>query len=227
MIGKVAIEALTPNDLIVGGSRGYHGLKRIFSVVAASVGLLLCAPFMALIAIVIKLDSPGPVFFFQERIGLRGRRFRLIKFRSMIPRDTTTSEWAGDNADRITRVGAWLRKYHLDELPQFFNILAGNMELVGPRPTPLSHHDLFEREIPNFALRSVIRPGLTGWAQVRIGYANNLAAEVEKMRYDIYYVMHQSFAFDLQIIRETVAVVLFGRDTTGLETGRRPPSGVG
>lgn len=213
LTGKLAIDALTPSAVAVAGSRRYRMLKRGLGVMAAAIGLLLCAPLMVLIALLIKLDSGGPVFFVQERIGLQGRRFRLIKFRSMLPGDGSTSEWARDNADRITRVGRRLRKYHLDELPQFFNILRGDMELVGPRPHPLSHHELFEREIPHFALRSAISPGLTGWAQVRAGYANDLAGEMEKMRYDLYYLMHQSLALDVRIVLETIKIVIFGRNT--------------
>lgn len=225
-VEKLAIEALTPSALVVGGSRRYAQLKRVFSVFAAAAGLLLCAPAMLLIALSIKLDSRGPVLFHQERIGLNNGRFRLIKFRSMYPSAAPTSEWARDNIHRITRVGGWLRRFHLDELPQFFNILRGDMDVVGPRPTPLSHHELFEREIPHFALRTLIRPGLTGWAQIRVGYANDLAGEIEKMRYDLFYVVHQSFAFDLRIVVETIKVVLWGIDRSDLDGSAPPPPAI-
>jgi len=216
--GKLAVESMPANRLVVGGSRRYRMFKRIVSIVVAVLGVVITAPFMLLIALAIKLDSCGPVFFLQDRIGLHRRRFRLIKFRSMGPRDGDTSEWVRDNVDRITRVGRWLRGYHLDELPQFFNILAGEMDLIGPRPTPLSNHDLFEREVPGFALRSRVRPGMTGWAQVRIGYANDLAGEIEKTRYDLYYLKHQSVAFDLWIIVETFRILLLGHDPSELGT---------
>ncbi len=186
-------------------------VKRVFSIIAATAGLLISAPLMIVIALLIKLDSRGPVFFVQERIGLRGRRFRLLKFRSMVPDAQRTSAWAGDNADRITGVGRWLRHYHLDELPQFINILRGDMDLVGPRPHPLSNYELFDREIPHYSLRSEIRPGLTGWAQVRNGYADDLVGEMAKMQYDLYYLMHQSLALDLWIVLETFKIVGFGR----------------
>lgn len=212
LTGKVAIETLTPSTLVFVGSRRYRRLKRLFSLIAAGMGLVVTAPLMLIIAILIKLDSPGPIFFVQERIGLRGRRFRLIKFRSMVPGDGNNSEWEGDNADRITRLGKWLRRYHLDELPQFINILRGEMEFVGPRPHPLSNYELFEREIPHYALRCETSPGLTGWAQVRNGYANDLAAETEKMRFDLYYLTHQSLSLDLWIVLLTIKIVLFGRD---------------
>jgi lipopolysaccharide/colanic/teichoic acid biosynthesis glycosyltransferase len=223
-VEKLAIEALTPNTLVVGGSRRYLALKRLFSFIAASAGLLMCAPAMVLIALLIKLDSSGPILFHQERIGLNNRRFRLIKFRSMYPAAAPTSEWARDNAHRITRVGRWLRRFHLDELPQFFNILRGDMDVVGPRPTPLSHHELFEREIPHFGLRTLIRPGLTGWAQIRVGYANDLAGEIEKMRYDLFYVVHQSFALDFRIMLRTIKVVLFGIDRSRPDLRQLPPT---
>lgn len=224
LTGKLAIETLTPSGLVFVGSPRYRTLKRALSLITASVALLIGAPLMVLIALLIKLDSRGPVFFVQERIGLHGRRFRLFKFRSMLPEGGSTSQWARDNADRITRVGGWLRRSHLDELPQFLNILRGDMELVGPRPHPLSNHRLFEREIPHYALRYETSPGLTGWAQVRNGYANDLAGETEKMRYDLYYLTHQSLALDLQIVLETIKIVILGRDPSGQPAAAEPSS---
>jgi lipopolysaccharide/colanic/teichoic acid biosynthesis glycosyltransferase len=118
--------------------------------------------------------------------------------------------WVRDNEDRITRVGRVLRKFRLDELPQFWNVLRGDMNLVGPRPHPVVNYELFTREIPYYALRAAVRPGVTGWAQVRYGYANNLEEETEKMRYDLYYVKHLSVWLDLRILLDTVKVVVFG-----------------
>src|SRR5262249_44974100 len=115
-----------------------------------------------------------------------------------------------DNADRITRVGKWVRKFWLDELLQFINILRGDMNLVGPRPHPVSNYELFSRSIPYYSLRGIVRPGLTGWAQLRNGYANNLEEETEKMRYDLYYIKNRCLWLDLRIILETVKVILFG-----------------
>jgi lipopolysaccharide/colanic/teichoic acid biosynthesis glycosyltransferase len=128
----------------------------------------------------------------------------------MRPATAETSAWVRDNVDRITRVGRVLRKFRLDELPQFFNVLRGDMNLVGPRPHPVVNYELFTREIPYYALRAAVRPGVTGWAQVRYGYANNLEEETEKMRYDLYYVKHLSIWLDLRILVDTVGVVVTG-----------------
>jgi lipopolysaccharide/colanic/teichoic acid biosynthesis glycosyltransferase len=130
----------------------------------------------------------------------------------MHPAGGKRSEWARDNSDRITRVGRWLRRFRLDELPQFLNILRGDMNLVGPRPHPVSNFELFTAKIPYYSVRAAVRPGVTGWAQVRYGYANDLAEEIEKMRYDLYYIKHMSVELDLWILFATLKIVLFGRD---------------
>ena len=229
LTGKLPIEALTARDLVfletLNPSRRYLFLKRAMSVMVALPGLILSLSLMILIPLLIQLDSKGPIFFTQDRIGLRGRSFKLIKFRSMEAGGHNGSQWERDNTARVTRVGYWLRKYHLDELPQFLNILRGDMDLVGPRPHPCSNYELFKREIPYYFVRFVSRPGLTGWAQVRIGYANDVAEEIDKMRYDLYYIEHQSLAFDLQIMVETLKIVLFGRE--GMEQGAGTPSHAG
>src|SRR5438034_5131461 len=174
------------------------------------VGIVALAPLLGLIALLIKLDSCGPVFFVQDRVGMSAKRFRLLKFRTMHLVDVPRSEWVCDNTERITRVGKWLRKFRLDELPQFVNVIRGDMNVVGPRPHPVSNFDLFTEKIPYYSLRSVVRPGITGWAQVRFGYANNLDEETEKMRYDLYYIKHLSVWFDVRILLDTVKIVLFG-----------------
>src|SRR5262249_42198257 len=144
---KLAIETLRPSLLVF--SRGFKktrvqlALRRLISLGVAIIALTLTAPLMALIALAIKLDSRGPVLFQQDRAGPGGRHFRLLKFRTMVPAEGATSEWVQDNEDRITRVGRWLRHYRLDELPQFFNVLRGDMNLVGPRPHPVSNFELF------------------------------------------------------------------------------------
>jgi exopolysaccharide biosynthesis polyprenyl glycosylphosphotransferase len=213
--GKLAIEMLPAANLVFGKgfrlARGHAAVGRATSLAVAAIGLVLLAPLMALIALAVKVESGGPVFFRQERIGRHGKRFWLIKFRTMRPVSAEPSAWVRDNADRITSVGQFLRKFRLDELPQFLNVVRGDMNFVGPRPHPVVNYELFTREIPYYALRSAVRPGLTGWAQVRYGYANNLEEETEKMRYDLYYVKHLSWWLDLRILIDTVGVVVSGR----------------
>src|SRR5262249_36336854 len=225
---KLAIESLTSNNLIFSRdfreSRIYLTLARAVSFLVSLIGLIGLAPLFLLIALAIKLDSRGPVFFVQERLGLRGKCFKLIKFRTMRPASEQTSEWVRDNGYRITRVGRWLREFHLDELPQFANIVRGDMNLVGPRPHPVSNYELLSlvarntpesgEDIPYYSLRLMVRPGLTGWAQIRYGYANNVDEETEKLRYDLYYVKHMSLWFDLRILLDTVKIVVLGRGAT-------------
>lgn len=231
LTGKLAIESLTLSSLIFSKdfrkSRLVLAVRRGISVVVAVIGLVGLAPLFGLIALAIKLDSRGPVFFVQERVGLCGKRFKLIKFRTMHPANRTTSEWVRDNGDRITRVGRWLRRFHLDELPQFVNILRGDMNLVGPRPHPVSNFELFLEKIPYYSLRSTARPGLTGWAQIRYGYANDLEEEIEKMRYDLYYIKHMSLWLDLRILFDTVKILLLGRESQASDAYRaEAPMGV-
>ncbi len=214
LTGKMAIDSLRPASLLAcegfRSSRLQQVMARAISVLFAVVGLISLSPLLALIAAAIRLESEGPVLFRQRRLGLCGKPFELLKFRTMRAASRPTSEWVGDNRERITRVGAWLRRFRCDELPQLVNILVGEMNLVGPRPHPLSNFKLFARRIPFYALRCLVRPGLTGWAQVRYRYANNLAEEIEKMRYDLYYIKHRSALLDLRIIPETVKAILTG-----------------
>jgi len=222
--GKIAIESLTPSNLIF--SRDFRKSRldlaagRITSLVAAFIGLIVFAPLLILIAALIKTTSKGPLFFIQDRQGLHAKRFKLVKFRTMHVVDTPPSEWVLDNSHRITKVGKWLRKFRLDELPQFLNVIRGDMNLVGPRPHPVSNLELFGEGIPYYSLRSAVRPGITGWAQIRLGYANNLEEETEKMRYDLYYIKHLSFWLDLRILFDTVKTVLFGQGSQSVDTSR-------
>jgi lipopolysaccharide/colanic/teichoic acid biosynthesis glycosyltransferase len=213
LTGQVAIESIKPSNLIFSKEfrkpAWTHKVRRAMSIVAAALGLVLTFPLLVIIALAIKLESRGPAFFVQPRLGLRGRRFDLIKFRTM-DGAPHTSEWAGDNVERITRIGYWLRKFRIDELPQFWNVLRGDMNLVGPRPHPVSNHDLFLKNIPYYVLRCSVRPGITGWAQVQYGYADNLAEETAKMRYDLYYVKYMSIPLDVGILLGTVRTVFFG-----------------
>jgi exopolysaccharide biosynthesis polyprenyl glycosylphosphotransferase len=223
LTGKIAIEALRPSVLIMSKGFRNHGpaemTARVVSMLVAVIGLILCAPVLALIALLVRIDSRGPVFFYQQRAGRDGQPFGLIKFRTMHPSDAPPSEWVSDNIHRITRVGRWLRRFRLDELPQLVNVLRGEMNLIGPRPHPVSNHSTFTEQIAYYALRSSVRPGVTGWAQVRYGYANNLEEETEKMRYDLFYIKNRSLLLDTRIMFETVGIMLFG---TGASEVRRP-----
>jgi exopolysaccharide biosynthesis polyprenyl glycosylphosphotransferase len=216
--GKMAIEALRPSTLILSKGSRNHGAaemtSRIVSVVAAVIGLMLVAPLLALIALLVKIDSRGPVLFVQDRAGRHGRPFGLLKFRTMHPCADRPSEWVLDNVHRITRVGKYLRRFRLDELPQLVNVLRGEMNLIGPRPHPTTNHATFMEHIAYYGLRSTVRPGVTGWAQVRYGYANNLEEETEKMRYDLYYIKNRSLWLDVRILGETVGIMLFGQGSS-------------
>jgi len=215
LTGKRAIESLTPSSVIFSRdfckSRLDLAAGRALSLLVAAAGLLLFAPLLGLIALAIKLDSGSPVLYVHERVGLRGRRFKLLKFRTMHRTGADVGDWTRDQSDRVTRAGKWLRRFRLDELPQFINILRGDMNLVGPRPHRVSKYEAFLETIPYFSLRAVVRPGLTGWAQVQYGYASRLEEETEKVRYDLYYVERLSFALDLRILFDTVKIVFFGR----------------
>jgi exopolysaccharide biosynthesis polyprenyl glycosylphosphotransferase len=229
--GKMPIEQLSGRSLLL--SEGFRHsdfsatdtmliLTRLLSVVGSALGLLAGLPVLALIALAIRVDSPGPIFFVQERAGVGGRPFGLLKFRTMRDAGTAHSEWVRDNEHRITRVGRLLRRFRLDELPQLLNVLRGEMNFVGPRPHPVSNYRLFLERIPHYWLRSSVRPGITGWAQIKYGYANGLAEETEKMRYDLYYIKHRSPLFDLQILVATISLLIFDRRSH--EAVRHPPS---
>jgi lipopolysaccharide/colanic/teichoic acid biosynthesis glycosyltransferase len=212
LTGKIFLDERTPLHLLCShaclSSRMYSATKRFLSAAVAAMVLLPALPVMAVIALFIYVTEGGPVLFVQDRVGLHGRSFRLLKFRSMRVEKSTSSEWERDNEDRITALGRWLRRLHLDELPQLWNILRGDMDLVGPRPHPVSNYELFARSIPYYSLRSLIRPGLTGRAQVRQGYAHDLLGEIEKMRYDLCAIARPSLLSDLWVLLATVKIIL-------------------
>jgi len=241
LTGRLAIESLTPASIAFSGkfrpSRLQRASARLLSVLVAVAGLILSLPLFALIAVAIKLDSPGPVLFVQPRIGAGGRPFNLLKFRSMFTASDRHTEWARDNGTRVTRIGRWLRAFRLDELPQFINMLRGEMNLVGPRPHPVSNLELFTLVSRNlnektgaavsyYTLRAIVPPGLTGWAQVRYRYANNLEEEIEKLHYDLYYVKHASVGLDLRILFETFVGFATGRLADGVEREPARPAPV-
>jgi len=228
LTGQLALEALSPSGVIFcrdfRTTRLQSAVARAFSFLVSAIALLVLAPVIGLIALLIKLDSRGPVFFIQERVGLSGRPFKLIKFRTMHPARRSDSEWVADNRDRITRLGRLLRQFKaghslLDELPQLLNVLRGDMNLVGPRPHTmkdlemmiLAARNLSEISgdaIPYYSLRCSVKPGLTGWAQVRYRYANTLEEEMEKIRYDLYYIKHRSLWLDVRILFDTMKMLL-------------------
>jgi lipopolysaccharide/colanic/teichoic acid biosynthesis glycosyltransferase len=230
LTGKIFLDERTTLHLLLShaglSNRVYGTTKRFLSAGVAAIALVVALPVMALIALCIYVTEGGPLLFVQERVGLHGRPFRLLKFRSMRVAKDTPSEWERDNEGRITPLGRWLRRLHLDELPQLWNVLCGDMDLVGPRPHPVSNHELFARSIPYYSLRSLVRPGLTGWAQVRQGYAHDLPSEIEKMRYDLCAIARPSLLRDLWVLLATAKTVLVGHSLqreaspAGAETAR-------
>lgn len=212
--GYVDLDALQPSWIIYGdGCRQglwAKSVKRVFDIVVSITLLTLAAPLMALVALLIAFESRGPIFYAQERVGLGGRVFTLLKFRSMRTdaESTAAPVWARKRDPRITRVGAVLRPMRLDELPQLINVLRGDMSLVGPRPERPFFVDQLLREIPFYGFRHVIKPGLTGWAQINAPYAASIAETRTKLCYDLYYIKNRSFFLDLRIALATVRVVL-------------------
>jgi exopolysaccharide biosynthesis polyprenyl glycosylphosphotransferase len=187
-------------------------LKRAVDLVGAGVGLLVTAPLLAVACLAIVLDSRGGPLFVQDRIGLHGRSFRLYKLRSMVAgAERGGARWTGTDDARITRVGRLLRRTRIDELPQLWNILRGEMSLVGPRPERPEFAEELVRTYPYFELRSMVKPGLTGWAQVRQGYVNEVQAWENKLELDLYYVKHRSLGLDVLILAETVRTLLLMR----------------
>ncbi|GJQ19985.1 MAG: undecaprenyl-phosphate glucose phosphotransferase [Bacteroidia bacterium] len=187
-------------------------VKRAFDLTVATLVLLLASPLLILIAVIVKLTSPGPVLYLQERVGLDGKRFDLIKFRTMRTdaEKETGPVWATKDDPRTTPVGRFLRRFSLDELPQLFNVLRGEMSIVGPRPERPHFVDRFKGQIPKYLDRHRVKTGMTGWAQVN-GLRGNAPIE-ERTKYDVYYVENWSLAFDLKIILKTLRAVLFGKD---------------
>jgi sugar transferase (PEP-CTERM system associated) len=214
--GKIPVESIHPVSLILSSGFAKRSLlkrlyERIFGIIGASLGLLLCGPLMLLTAALIKLDSPGPVFYRQLREGMNGKTFDIIKFRSMqTDAEHSGPQWAKKSDPRVTRVGAIIRKLRIDELPQFVNILRGQMSFVGPRPERPYFVDLLREKIPYFDLRHSVRPGVTGWAQVSYPYGASIDDAKEKLQYDLSYVKNMSITLDCIILFRTVKTILMG-----------------
>lgn len=217
LTGKIFVNGLRPSWLIFSDgfvkTRLTETIKRALDVALASIGLILAAPLMALAAICIKLDSPGPVFFRQERVGKDGKEFILNKFRSMRTdaEAVTGPVWASEDDPRVTRVGRLLRKTRFDEIPQMLNVLVGDMSFVGPRPERSAFVHQLEEQIPFYSQRCSVKPGITGWAQVRYQYGSSIEDSMEKLQYDLYYIKNMSVFLDLLILLSSLQVVLFSR----------------
>lgn len=213
--GAVDPAALSPQDYEIAARRiaapSASRIKRGLDIVL-SLSLVLClAPLLVLTAAAIKLDSRGPVLYRQRRVGYGGREFEVFKFRSMIERaEADGPQYAALNDARITRVGRFIRKFRIDEIPQTINVLRGEMSFVGPRPERPEFVRELETEIPNYHCRHLVKPGITGWAQVKYEYAASVEGARNKLRYDLYYIRHFSPALDLMIVLMTVRVALFG-----------------
>lgn len=216
LLGKLPLEGLNPSNLIFT-----HGFKvkasqqivrRLVSITVSFILLALCLPFIPFIILAIRMSSPGPIFFRQIRVGLRGRLFSVLKFRTMRQdAEAKGAVWATKNDPRVTPLGRFMRKTRIDEIPQLWNVLRGEMGFVGPRPERPEFVQWLTSEIPFYELRHMIRPGITGWAQVRFRYGASLEETRQKLEYDLYYIKHLSLGLDLLIMFETIKTIILRR----------------
>jgi sugar transferase (PEP-CTERM system associated) len=214
--GRILVEEIRPSSIIF--TRGFLSspfqdvIKRGFDIFFAFIGLIVSSPIMLLTTIAIRLESPGPIFYLQQRVGKDGRDFKVMKFRSM-RQDAEKSgpQWASANDPRVTRVGRIIRKLRFDELPQFINVIKNDMSFVGPRPERRYFVDQLEKVIPFYALRMHAKPGITGWAQINYPYGDTIEDAKEKLKYELFYMKHRSLWLDLVIIFQTIKVAIKGR----------------
>lgn len=217
LTGRISLRCIHPSWLVF--SEGFHRsrltqvLKRFVDLVFGTFGFIVSLPLMAAVSVAVRLDSKGPILYRQTRVGRMNRTFEILKFRSMrVDAETNTgAQWATEDDPRITRVGRFIRKYRLDELPQFVNIIRGDMSFVGPRPERPCFVRALREQLPYYDERHSVRPGLTGWAQVQYRYGSTVEDAFSKLEYDLFYLKNMSIAFDLAIILQTIRVVLFGR----------------
>ncbi len=211
--GKIKLDALRPSSFLYSEGfrvrRSQQFTRQILSTLVAGLGLLLFLPLFPLIVLLVRLSSPGPIFFRQTRVGMAGRLFRIFKFRTMrTDAEAAGARWATKNDPRVTSVGRFMRATRIDEIPQLWNILKGEMAFVGPRPERPEFVPMLEEKLPFYGLRHMVRPGLTGWAQIRYGYGATLEEARQKLEYDLYYVKHMSLGLDLLIMFETIKTIV-------------------
>ncbi len=214
-LGKVPISSIGEiwflENLTESQKNFYEAAKRIIDMLGALVLGLVSLPFYPFFALAIKIDSPGPIFYKQRRISQDGQIFKVVKFRSMVEEaEKDGAQWADQQDHRITKVGSFIRKTRLDELPQLWNILIGQMSFIGPRPERIEFVQQLEKEIPYYQIRHIVKPGLTGWAQVNFRYGASIEDSIEKLQYELYYIKHRSPILDLSILLKTITIVLRG-----------------
>ena len=215
--GKIAVESLRPSWLIFSPgfkkSRFQRFTKRVLDVFVATCGLLIAAPLMLAAAAAVKLTSRGSILYWQDRVGRHGRVFDIAKFRSMRKdaEKDTGAVWASKNDSRVTAIGRLLRRTRIDELPQLWNVLKGDMSFVGPRPERPEFVASLTRDIPFYGQRHTVRPGLTGWAQVQYTYGASVEDALEKLQYDLFYIKHCTIAFDVLVLLSTIKIVVLTR----------------
>jgi exopolysaccharide biosynthesis polyprenyl glycosylphosphotransferase len=216
LTGRVPVEHVGKNWSVLlpleqDATRGLNGvMKRILDAGLALVALVVAAPFVPFIALGIRMDGKGPILLRQARVGKNGRVFALYKFRTMVPdaEPLGVPKWADEDDPRVTRVGRFLRRFKLDEVPQFWNVLRGDMSLVGPRPERPEIVENLQREFPFYRLRHVVRPGITGWAAVRYPYGRSVNDSLVKLQYDLFYLKHQSLSLDALILGKTLGAIV-------------------
>jgi exopolysaccharide biosynthesis polyprenyl glycosylphosphotransferase len=217
VFGRISTKDLRPSHLIfseeMGPRPGYVSIQNVYSFLFAILGTIVSLPIMAVVAILVKISTPGPALYSQTRVGLRGKHFKVYKFRSMFvdAEARTGAVWASRHDPRVTPVGRWLRKLRLDELPQFFNVLRGDMAMVGPRPERPEFTSVLEEKIAFYRQRHAVKPGITGWAQINHRYGDTMEDTVIKLEYDLYYIKNLAPALDLYIIFHTMKVMLLSR----------------
>jgi sugar transferase (PEP-CTERM system associated) len=218
LTGRISLRAVNPSWFVF--SDGFHRskwidlLKRVLDLAAGAIGLIVSLPIMILVAAIVRLESKGPAIYRQTRVGYMGKGFEVLKFRSMNvdAEKANGAQWSSEGDPRVTRIGGFLRKYRLDELPQFVNVIRGEMSFVGPRPERPCFVEELRKKIPYYDERHSVRPGLTGWAQVQYPYGSSIEDAYNKLEYDLFYLQNMSLTFDLAIIFQTIRIVVGGRN---------------